>query len=135
MKDKRILKVGSSPQADARDLARDYRSQVNGTFELSHLAKNCQYKSAGLASLAQEVLNVKLPYKKRGLVACRMYKKWENDTLDDENIKYAANDVHVSIELFKKFQEKLTTENPVKNDKQTKNLQDFINQYCTPHIK
>lgn len=134
LKDKTILKVGISPKQDASRLAKDYRLEVNGTLDLVRLAKKCQYKGTGLANLAEEVLNVKLPFKKSGLVVTKLHNGWEKDTLNDENIKYAANDVHVSIELFKKFEDKLS-KNLVKNDNKTKNLQHFIHQYCTPHVK
>lgn len=135
LKDKTILKVGISPHQDAKKLAQDYRFEVKGTLDLVRLAKKCQYKSTGLGSLAQEVLNVKLPLKKRGLIVDKMHRNWENDTLNGENIKYAANDVHASIELFKKFEGKLATKAHGTDDNQTKNLQDFIYQHCTPFIK
>lgn len=129
------MKVGISPNQDVKKLAQDYRLEVKGSLDLVRLAKKCQYKGTGLASLAEEVLNVKLTLKKRGLIVDKMHRNWENDTLDDRNIKYAANDAHASIELFKKFEEKLMTKNSGTNDNQTKNLQDFIYQICTPLIK
>lgn len=120
-----------------KKLAQDYRLEVKGALDLVRLAKKCGFKGTGLASLAQEVLNVNLPLKKRGLIVDKLHKNWENDTLDDKNIKYAANDVHASIELFKKFEEKLMTkeDGSNSNDNQTKKLQDFISQFCTPFIK
>lgn len=137
MKDKSILKVGISPNQDASRLAKDYRLEVNGTLDLTRLAKKCQYKSEGLANLAREVLNVKLPLKKDGLIVRKLHSEWEKDTLNGENIKYAANDVHVSIELFKMFEKKLSAKNPsnAKNDNQTTKLQHFIHIQCTPHVK
>lgn len=134
MKDETILKVGISPNQDASKLKKDYRLEVKGTLDLARLAKKCRYKGTGLANLAREVLNVKLPLKKDGLIVRKLHSEWEKDELKDENIKYAANDVHVSIELFKKFEEKLSTEIPAKNDNTT-NLQQFIHVYCTPHVK
>lgn len=131
LKDKTILKVGISPHQDAKKLAQDYGLVVNGTLDLARLAKKCRYKATGLANLAREVLNVILPLKKSGLIVSKLHSKWEKETLDDENIKYAANDVHVSIELFKKFEEKLTAENRATNDNQTKNLQELISSYIT----
>lgn len=129
------MKVGISPSQDASKLAKDYRLEVKGTLDLARLAKKCQYKGTGLANLAQEVLNVKLPLKKDGLIVRKLHNAWEKDSLDDENIKYAANDVHVSIELFKKFEEKLSAKNPVENENRTKKLQSFIYIHCKPHVK
>lgn len=134
MKDETILKVGISPNQDAKKLNKDYRLEVKGILDLALLAKKCRYKGTGLANLAQEVLNVKLPLKKDGLIVRKLHSEWEKDNLKDENIKYAANDVHVSIELFKKFEEKLSAETPVENSKKT-NLQQFIYVYCAPHVK
>lgn len=134
MKDETILKVGISPNQDASKLKKDYRLEVKGTLDLARLAKKCRYKGTGLANLSQEVLNVKLPLKKDGLIVRKLHSEWEKDVLKNENIKYAANDVHVSIELFKKFEEKLSTEDQVKNGNKT-NLQQFIYQHCAPHVK
>lgn len=134
LKDDKILKVGISPNHDANKLRNDYRLEVKGTLDLIRLAKKCQYKGTGLANLAQEVLNIKLPLKKDGLIVRKLHSEWEKDKLKDENIKYAANDVHVSIELFKRFEEKLSTKPLVESSKRT-NLQRFIYHHCTPHVK
>lgn len=134
MKDKTILKVGISPYQDVKRLAKDYRLEVKGALDLVRLAKKCQYKGTGLAKLGQEVLNLNMPFKRRGLIVDKLHKNWESDTLDNKNIKYAADDVHVSIELFKKFKEKLPMKNSAADDSQTKQLQDFIYQHCTPLI-
>lgn len=128
------MKVGITPRTDARKLNKGYRLEVKSTLDLVRLAEKCQYKGKGLATLAQEVLNVKMPLKKKGLIVERLHSQWEKNTLDDKNIKYAANDAHVSIELFKKFEEKLATKIPVVNDNQKTNLQKFIYVHCTPFI-
>lgn len=135
MKDEKILKVGVSVQQDAKKLKQDYQLIVNSTKDLVHLAKRCKYKAKGLAGLTEEVLNIQLTNKKRGLATLRLHKKWENDTLPQANIEYAANDVHVSIEIFKKIEEKLMANELTENGNRLSGVQTFIDKYCLPHSK
>lgn len=126
--DERILKVGIMPHTDANKLFRDYQIKVSGTLDLKILSKKCEYKACGLGSLSEEVLKIKLSHKISGLMTRNLHKKWENHTLDEENIKYAADDAHVSVELFKKFQEQLMSTN--QSSDQTKDVQQFIDEHC-----
>lgn len=98
-------------------------------MDLTRLARKCKYHVDGLANLAESVLHVKLEHKKRGLIVQKLHKKWEDTELPEINIKYAANDAHVSVELFKKFQEKLMDASNQTGDR-TKDLQQFINEHC-----
>ncbi|KAG4068966.1 hypothetical protein HA402_005114 [Bradysia odoriphaga] len=107
MRDKQILKVGVGSGRDATKLFHEYRLVVKGTFNLIPLAKKCKIQAKGLASLSEEVLSVKLEHKEKGRLLRKFHKKWTVDELDADHIKYAADDAHVGIELFKKFQEKL----------------------------
>lgn len=97
------------------------------------LAKKCKYQAIGLGGLTEEVLNVKLEHKKRGRITRRIHKKWENATLGIENIKYAANDAHAAVELFKKFQEIIMPTNSI--DDQTKYVHQFIDEQCKTYVK
>lgn len=127
LEDEKILKVGIIPHIDAKKLSRDYHIKVSGTFDLKHLAMKCKCRASGIGKLSEELLKVKLDYKTKGLITDKMHKKWEDETLDEENIKYAVNDAHAAIELFKKFQEKLM---PKQSDDQTKCVQQFIDEHC-----
>ncbi|XP_055322331.1 exonuclease 3'-5' domain-containing protein 2-like [Sitodiplosis mosellana] len=129
LEDKTILKVGIAPHSDANKLFSGYRLKVAGVMDLKYLAKKCKCKSQGIGKLSEEVLKVRLSHKEKGLLTQKIHKKWENDALDDENIKYAADDAHVAIELFKKFQEKLMQPTTCSGD-QTKDVQKFIDEYC-----
>lgn len=133
--DKGILKVGISPHHDAKKLRHDYKLIVRSTLDLVPLAKKCRYKAKGLAGLSEEVLHVQLTNKKRGLLTMKLHKKWNEDTLSRENIDYAANDVHVSIELFRKIEEKLTGIEMATDDNRLESLQKFIDKHCLPHLK
>lgn len=133
MEDERILKVGVDPHQDAKKLQHNH-IVVKNTLDLVPLAKICQYQGAGIQSLSEEVLNVQLANKKRGLMLMKLYKKWEYNILPRENIEYAANDVHVSIELFKKFEEKLMN-NEVASDGNRLGVQMFIDKFCLPHLQ
>ncbi|XP_055322326.1 uncharacterized protein LOC129578174 [Sitodiplosis mosellana] len=133
LEDENILKVGIMPHKDGNRLGNNYRVEVSGILDLKHLAKKCKCKAEGIRSLSEEVLNVKLDYKKRGRISREIHKSWENDKLNDENIQYAANDGHVAIELFKKFQQKLMSTNH--SDDQTKDVKQFIDKHCASHLK
>lgn len=96
------------------------------------LAKKCEYQAIGLGGLTEVVLSVKLEHKKRGRITRRIHEKWENPTLGNENIKYAANDAHAAVELFKKFQEILMPTNST--DDQTKYVHQFIDEQCKTNV-
>ncbi|KAJ6645409.1 Exonuclease 3'-5' domain-containing protein 2 [Pseudolycoriella hygida] len=125
LEDDTILKVGILAHDDARRLYNDYRSNVWATLDLTNLAKECKYSKRGLGGLSLEALNVKLDHKKRGHKTMKFHKRWEKDMLPKENIRYAANDAHVSVELFKKFQTKLLPDSSYV----TKDVQIFIDKH------
>ncbi|XP_037028779.1 uncharacterized protein LOC119069009 [Bradysia coprophila] len=124
MKDKQILKVGVGAGRDATKLFREYCLEVKGTFNLIPLAKKCKIQAKGLASLSEEVLSVKLEHKEKGRLLGKFHTKWTVDELDADHIKYAADDAHVGIELFKKFHAKLMPSN--ESVDLTENLDRFI---------
>lgn len=134
LEDKKILKVGVSPHQDAKRLKHDYQLIVNSTLDLVPLAKKCKYTASGLAGMCEEVLDVQLANKKRGLMTMRFHKTWEAETLRPENIEYAANDVHASIEIFRKIEEKLMPK-LAPDDNLVGGIQKFIDKHCSPHLK
>lgn len=125
MRDENILKVGVMPHNDAKQLLIDYGLRVNEAFDLRHLARHCRCWGTDLGNLTEELLNVTLDHKVRGLNTRELHRKWECDPLPEENIKYAANDAHAAIELFKKFQEKIMPESLECG------VQHFVNVHCT----
>lgn len=102
LEDENILKVGVEPAGDASYIARDYGVCVASTFDLRFMAVQSNCQSGGLAKLSAEHLNVKLD--KNWHIRCS---DWEAQNLTKNQLKYAASDAHVAIELFKVFAEKV----------------------------
>lgn len=128
LEDKNVLKVGIQPFVDAKYLVQDYKiSCVASTLDLRSLSKECGYKSKGLGSLTEEVLQVELNKNR-----CVAASNWEVDTLPDIQIEYAAKDALVSLELFKFFEEKLKPKPSDCNEKQ--HVQEFIDNVCVKYL-
>lgn len=113
---------------DGSYLVKDYSiNSVASTLDLRSLAQKCDFQPYGLGRLSEEHLKVQLNKN-----ACVSAAGWEDQDLKDIRIEYAAKDVHVSIELFKLFAEKLKPKPEYVDVKQ--HLQDFIEEYCVPHL-
>lgn len=102
LNDDNIIKVGVSPYEDARVLREDYRLKVESTLDLRYMAERAGLEPLGIARLANEVLGLTLD--KHWKVRCS---DWESPELSDRQIKYAASDAHVAVEMFKKLSYKL----------------------------
>ncbi|XP_053680516.1 exonuclease 3'-5' domain-containing protein 2 [Anopheles nili] len=107
LNDDNIIKVGVSPYEDARVLRDDYRLKVESTLDLRFMAERAGLEPLGIARLANEVLGITLD--KHWKVRCS---DWESPELSDRQIKYAASDAHVAVELFKKLSFKLVPHYP-----------------------
>uniref|UniRef100_A0A182PGU8 Exonuclease 3'-5' domain-containing protein 2 n=1 Tax=Anopheles epiroticus TaxID=199890 RepID=A0A182PGU8_9DIPT len=107
LNDDNIIKVGVSPYEDARVLRDDYRLKVESTLDLRYMAERAGLEPLGIARLANEVLGLTLD--KHWKVRCS---DWESPELSDRQIKYAASDAHVAVELFKKLSYKLVPHYP-----------------------
>uniref|UniRef100_A0A2M4BE22 Exonuclease 3'-5' domain-containing protein 2 n=1 Tax=Anopheles marajoara TaxID=58244 RepID=A0A2M4BE22_9DIPT len=107
LNDDNIIKVGVSPYDDARVLREDYKLKVESTLDLRFMAERAGLEPFGIARLANEVLGLTLD--KHWKIRCS---DWEAPELSDRQIKYAASDAHVAVELFKKFAYKLVPHYP-----------------------
>lgn len=117
------MKVGVSPQGDAKYLVRDYGVCVASTFDLRYLAAMTGCRPGGLGKMSEDYLKVKLD--KNWRIRCS---DWEAPILNDKQIDYAAKDAHVAVELFKYFAEKLQSKRLF--EKQSTYVQHIINEYC-----
>ncbi|XP_077295097.1 exonuclease 3'-5' domain-containing protein 2-like [Arctopsyche grandis] len=106
LEDATILKVGVAAIDDAKYLLNDYSVKVNGIIDLRHLATLVSEKPEGLSSLAAKHLNVKMD--KDWRIRCS---DWESNALSNRQMKYAADDAHVGVELFKVFIYKILRQN------------------------
>uniref|UniRef100_A0A182SU42 3'-5' exonuclease domain-containing protein n=1 Tax=Anopheles maculatus TaxID=74869 RepID=A0A182SU42_9DIPT len=107
LNDDNIIKVGVSPYEDARVLRDDYRLKVESTLDLRFMAERAGLEPLGIARLANEVLGITLD--KHWKVRCS---DWETPELSERQVKYAASDAHVAMELFKKLSYKLVPHYP-----------------------
>uniref|UniRef100_A0AAG5CUQ4 Exonuclease 3'-5' domain-containing protein 2 n=1 Tax=Anopheles atroparvus TaxID=41427 RepID=A0AAG5CUQ4_ANOAO len=107
LNDDNIIKVGVSPFEDARVLREDHRLKVESTLDLRFMAERAGLEPFGIARLANEVLGLTLD--KHWKIRCS---DWEAPELSERQLKYAASDAHVAVELFKKFAYKLVPHYP-----------------------
>lgn len=98
LEDEDIVKVGVSPQDDAKYLSHDYAVGVASTLDLRYLAFEAQIKGEGLGKMSKSLLDIELD--KDWRIRCS---DWEQPELTEKQIQYAANDAFVAIELFKKI--------------------------------
>lgn len=105
-------------------MKRDYDENVAATIDLRYLATECNYPPDGLERLTELYLNVDIQPSDWRLIAV----DWKSDKLTEEEIKYAADTVHVTIELFKVFEKKLIDE------KCSGNRSKFIDEICSQYL-
>lgn len=108
---------------DAKYLNQDYGANVKGTFDLRYMAALADCNPGKLSKMTEEYLDIELD---KGDVPTS---NWEAQELDDEQIKYAANDSHAAIELFKNFAKKLKSMNSFRN--QSDHFQYINENYCS----
>lgn len=101
LSDAKIKKVGVEVKRDMQYLYTDYNLRGNGAIDLRDLARRCGVPPPhGLAGLAEKTLKVKMDKTFR-------VRDWDAVELSDQDIKYAAYDALVGIELFRKYAETL----------------------------
>lgn len=127
LEDDNILKVGVAPKGDADLLAVDYGVCVASTLDLRYLAAMTNCRPGGLGKMSEEYINVKLD--KNWRIRCS---DWEAQILTQKQIQYAANDAHVSIELFKVFAYKLRPKKMT--EKLSTYVRSIIDDYCFSYM-
>lgn len=98
------MKVGAGVTRDAQYLLQDHRLSVLGTLELGYMASvaECPGIKKSLDFLSVTYLGHSLD--KEYSVQCS---DWEAYALSDDQIRYAAFDALVAIEVFKVFAEEI----------------------------
>lgn len=105
LEDENVIKVGVSPQDDAKYLLRDYGVNVRSTLDLRFVAQLLRQQPESLAKMAKSHVGIEL--NKNWRIRCS---SWDSGTLTEEQIDYAAKDALVAIEIFKKFSMIFTTQ-------------------------
>lgn len=97
LSDKTIRKAGVAVENDMQYLFMDYQAEGAGDVDLRLMAADCDVPLPhGLASLAKQSL---------GIIMDKGWQisDWEADVLTEDQIKYAANDARVAIELYQVY--------------------------------
>ncbi|EDS34334.1 3'-5' exonuclease [Culex quinquefasciatus] len=103
LNDPGILKVGIGAIEDAQLLRSDYNLKVESALDLRHLAERCRVPGPyGMARLAEKSLGLQLDKHWRVRAS-----DWEALELSERQLKYAANDAHVAVELFRLYADRV----------------------------
>lgn len=123
LEDPTILKVGGRISGDVKRLKGDYDFNVKGTIHLQYLANECNYLADSVEQMTKTHLNIDIsPLDWRLQLT-----DWRRKQLLSVDTNYAAKTVHVLIELFKVFEDKLLKEKCSGDWKQ------FI-ELCSPYL-
>lgn len=106
-------------------LIRYYRIRVKNIFDIRYMAKMAEFTAEDLKKLTEKHLKV-MPFKKYLTTS-----PWELP-LTERHSEYAANNAHISMELFKFFAEKLKSFVPFTNH--LSYVQYIINEYCSNYL-
>lgn len=106
MEDGDIIKVNNSPYTDAKFLRDDYDIRVAGTLDLRFVAEKADCQPGKISEMSGYYLGDSIE-KNWSCSEWAATMNWEASSLTDELIEYAAKDVHLAIELFKYFAEKI----------------------------
>ncbi|XP_062565011.1 exonuclease 3'-5' domain-containing protein 2-like [Armigeres subalbatus] len=95
--DPNIRKAGVGVETDMQYLLIDYQADGAGAVDLREMAEICDVPLPhNLASLAKQSLGIIMDKELQ-------VSDWEADVLTENQIKYAANDARVAIELYKVY--------------------------------
>lgn len=96
MIDRKIIKVGVGIDRDKNKLQADYNLLSGGFVDLRFIAKRYDYETRKLSYLAKQIVGISLNKD------CD-HSSWEDETLPQDYIEYAAMDVFASIKIIKKL--------------------------------
>jgi ribonuclease D len=91
-----VLKVGVAIAHDLKQLQRIFPFRPEGFVELQKVAKEKGLKNMGLKGMAEEVLGAHL-------IKSTKMTNWENRQLTEQQLRYAATDAWIGLELYRKI--------------------------------
>jgi ribonuclease D len=96
LSDSTIIKVGVAIKDDLNALKKKSSFEPQSFVELQELVKKYGIQSFSLQKLSAIVLGVRISKSKR-------LSNWEAETLNEAQLKYAATDAWVALEIYKKL--------------------------------
>lgn len=96
-----IMKIGVAIRDDIRGLQKLHSFQPRNFVDLQTMAKERGLEDFSLKKLAAHVMGVKISKRQR-------LSNWESDMLSSAQIKYAATDAWVSLQIYKGLQAGVT---------------------------
>ena len=91
-----ILKVGVAIGQDMKELKRDYQVEPRNHIDLNRHAKVRGYRNVGIRNLAGLMMGIRISKSKQ-------MSNWENNPLDQGQVRYAATDAWVCLEIYQAF--------------------------------
>lgn len=98
LSDRNIMKVGIDIVQDANFLREDFNLDVRGAVDVRFLARDLKHSNGGLQKLSKELLALDI-----GRDWQLMASDWEQDPLEQDQIKYAETAVKASFDIFMKL--------------------------------
>lgn len=119
LEDDKIVKVGVSLCGVIGSLIREYGVYVSSTLDVRFMAEMTGLTPKYAGQMIAKYYN-------------HVFESCWTKQLTEQQIEYAANDPHVSIELFKFFGEKLKLITPFKE--QSSLIRYIIDEYCDEYL-
>lgn len=98
LSDTTVLKIGAAIHDDIKDLNKLAPFEDNGFIDLQSYVKQFNIESFGVKKLSALVLGFRI-------TKSQQVSNWENKELTEAQLKYAATDAWVCLEIFKKLKE------------------------------
>ncbi len=102
LSDKNIIKVGAAIRDDIKTLRKLHLFKPEVFIDLQEYVKQFNIESFSLAKLSAIVLDFKISKRQQ-------LSNWENETLKDAQLKYAATDAWVSYEIYCQLRKKVSS--------------------------
>ncbi|MTI30518.1 3'-5' exonuclease [Xanthovirga aplysinae] len=91
-----IKKVGIGTRDDIIDLQKLHAFEPSSIVDLNHVAKELEVKNAGARKLSAIFLGIRIS-------KSAQISNWENEQLSEKQVRYAATDAWICLEIYRKL--------------------------------